>query len=89
MQYAVVNNKGQVTIPMDIRNALGIHQKDKMRFELSGKVIMISPAQSQMAVKPLEASAKKLTLEGLRSILPKPSRSYTIEEMNEAIGGKV
>ena len=87
MQYAVVNDRWQVTIPADVRNALGIHQKDKMRFEVNGKVVTLSPAQVPMGAKSLVKPAKKVTADDLYGILPKPARAYSVEEMNRSIRG--
>lgn len=87
MQCSIVNNKGQVTIPMDIRNALGIHQKDKMQFEVDGKVIKLFPAQVKKAEKLPSKLLKKTTIEDLCGILPKPARAFTVEEMNRSVRG--
>ena len=40
----VVTRKGQVTIPIDIRRSLGIHEGDRVSFEQVGDVIHIRRA---------------------------------------------
>ena len=89
MQSSIVNNKGQVTIPMDIRNAFGIHQKDKVWFEVDGKVIRIFPADVKIAERSISKPVKKTTIEDLCGILPKPPRAFTVEEMNRSVRGNI
>ena len=43
-----VTEKGQVTIPQDIRRLLGIQPRDKIRFEVDGDVVKISRAESKL-----------------------------------------
>ena len=40
----VVTRKGQVTIPVDIRRSLGIHEGDRVSFEQVGDVVQIRRA---------------------------------------------
>jgi AbrB family looped-hinge helix DNA binding protein len=55
-----VTSKGQVTIPADIREHLGIKPKDKVRFEVAEDgTVRVIPAPSRLAalfgsVKPLK-----------------------------------
>ncbi len=39
-----VTSKGQVTIPIEIRQALGINQETEVEFELLGNVIQVRKA---------------------------------------------
>jgi antitoxin PrlF len=54
-----LTEKGQVTIPQEIRRILGLHPKDKVRFEVNGEVVRIKQASSKLlqafgAVKPMQ-----------------------------------
>ena len=40
---AVVSSKGQVTLPMAMRNELGIVPGSRIRFEVRGKELVIKP----------------------------------------------
>jgi len=69
---ATLTSKGQVTLPKQVRVQLDLHAGDKLDFVLSDGGLL--------EVVPLKQPASRL-----RGILPKPPRSITIEEMNEAI----
>lgn len=73
MSEAKVTSKGQITVPKDVRQHLGLKPGDRVRFviEPDGRVRLM-PA--------------KRDISELVGILPKPKRALTIEEMNEAIG---
>jgi len=45
-----VTEKGQVTIPQEIRRAIGLNPRDKVRFELDGNVVKMSRASSKLLV---------------------------------------
>lgn len=52
-----LTQKGQVTIPAEIRQRLGLKPKDMVRFEVEGDEVKLEPATSQLlagfgAVKP-------------------------------------
>jgi antitoxin PrlF len=54
-----VTQKGQVTIPAEVRKALGLKPRDKVTFELEGEVARIKRAPSKIgrwygAVTPIE-----------------------------------
>jgi AbrB family looped-hinge helix DNA binding protein len=69
---ATVTSKGQVTLPKEIRERLGVRTGGKLRFAVEdGKRVVLSVRPSSI-----------LDLVG---ILPKPKRSATIEQMDEAI----
>lgn len=69
---ATVTSKGQVTIPKEVRDALGLRAGAKVTFtvEPNGGVVM-RPAS--------------LSIQDLFGFLGKPRRSATIEEMDDAI----
>jgi len=51
VEFASVGERGQITIPKDIRELLMIKPKDKIAFEIRGKIVMImkvpkSPAKA-------------------------------------------
>lgn len=72
MATATVTSKGQTTIPQEIRTYLGLHTGDKIEFviESDGKVTLA----------PLTIHVKEL-----KGCLPKPKKTISIEEMNNAI----
>lgn len=43
-----VTEKGQVTIPQEIRRLLGLQPRDKVRFEVEGGVVKIRRAESKL-----------------------------------------
>lgn len=43
-----LTQKGQVTIPAEIRSRLGLKPHDKVRFELEGEVVKLRPAPSKI-----------------------------------------
>jgi antitoxin PrlF len=43
-----LTQKGQVTIPAEIRAKLGLKPKDLVRFELEGDAVKLKPAPSQL-----------------------------------------
>jgi AbrB family looped-hinge helix DNA binding protein len=71
MSIATVTSKGQVTIPKDVRDALGIKQGDRLEF--------VVQEDGSLRVRPL-----KVDIRDLFGIL-ETDRHVTVEEMNEAI----
>ena len=76
---AKVTSKGQLTIPKPIRDQLSLHAGDKVRFSIEeGGVVKMTPVS--------------FPITRLKGMLPKPSRSVSVEEMNAAIeeeGGRL
>jgi len=72
MSEARMSSKGQITLPKDIRDRLGLKQGDRVRFivEDDGRVRLL-PA--------------KRDISELAGILPKPKRALSIEEMDEIV----
>lgn len=71
MHYSTITSKGQVTIPVEVRELFGLSAGSKVEFiPYDGYIIAI----------PLNKSVKNL-----KGILPKPERSLTCEEMNSII----
>lgn len=72
MLDSTITSKGQVTIPLALRNSLGLKAGDKIQFVRKGDEITLR-------------RKKKYTLEDLFGCLPKPKRALTIEEMNQGV----
>jgi len=72
MSEARMSSKGQITLPKDIRDRLGLKQGDRVRFivENDGRVRLL-PAKRDVSE--------------LLGILPKPKRRLSIEEMDDIV----
>lgn len=69
---AAMTSKGQVTIPKEVRDRLRVGPSGKLRFAIEdGDRVVVS--------------ARRSSILDLIGILPKPKRSFTIEEMNAGI----
>jgi len=66
-------SKGQVTVPAKIREQLNLQAGDRLEFEIEDGAIRVTPER------------KKGTLEDFMNILPKPTRSYTVEEITRQL----
>ena len=66
-----VTSKGQVTIPVEVRDRLGVRSGGKLRFALE--------ADDRVVMTPVDLSVRRLF-----GILGKPKRSLTVEEMDQA-----
>ena len=74
-----LTQKGQVTIPAEIRHRLGLKPKDVVRFEVEGDEVKLKPATSRL-------------LEGFGAVTPreKPEDWRKVrKDMEEAIAGEV
>ena len=69
---ATMTSKGQVTLPIEVRERLRLHTGCKIRFTLE--------SDNRAVVTPVETR-----LSDLVGLLGKPKRSVTLEEMDEAI----
>lgn len=72
MSTATVTSKGQVTIPVAVRSAMGI--------EAGSRVEFIQTGTNEFSLIPATRSVKQL-----KGILAKPEKSVSIEDMNKAI----
>jgi antitoxin PrlF len=52
---AVLSGKGQVTLPQEVRQRLGLKQGDRIEFVLEGELTMLRPARKD--INPFEAYA--------------------------------
>jgi AbrB family looped-hinge helix DNA binding protein len=72
MPTATVTSKGQITIPIQVRKALGLDAGDKIDF--------VETEKGQYAMKPRTGSIRDL-----EGCIPRLDYVPTIEDMNEAI----
>lgn len=72
MTTATVTSKGQITIPVAVRTALGLSSGDRIEF--------IELADGQFAIV---AATQSVT--ALKGMIRKPKKTVSIAEMNSAI----
>lgn len=73
MSTATMTTKGQVTLPREVREDLGLKEGDKIDFEKIG---------GRYVLRPRNRSAMELA-----GVLHRPgAKTLTIEEMDEALG---
>ena len=72
MTAAVLTSKGQITIPLDVRQSLKITQGDRVEF------VEVSPGR-------FEILAKTRSIKELRGMFGPPMVHASIDEINEAI----
>jgi antitoxin PrlF len=67
-----VTEKGQVTIPQEIRRLMGLQPRDKVRFEVEGEVVIIRRTSSRL-------------LQGYGAVVPrkKPEDFHSLREVFE------
>jgi AbrB family looped-hinge helix DNA binding protein len=70
-----MTNRGQITIPAEIRERLHLAAGNKMEFLLKGEQIIMLPINK--------------SIRSLKGILPKPDFTLTCNEMNEVIKNAV
>lgn len=71
MSTAKLTTKGQITLPLPVRKALGLEVGDRVEFvEENGRFIVVPASQD----------AKKL-----KGLIKRPAKPVTIEAMNAAI----
>jgi len=75
MPTATLTSKGQITIPLAVRTALGLHTGAKMDFVLD---------QNGFKVVPLQSASTKLK----GRFAGRVSQAVSIEAMNEAIASE-
>jgi len=72
MAAATVTSKGQITIPIEVRQALGLDPGDRVEF------VEVEPGRFE-----LMPATRSIT--ALKGMFGKPRRMVSIEEMNAAI----
>jgi antitoxin PrlF len=72
MPSAKLTSKGQITIPKEVRKALGLHTGDRLAFRVhdNGTVVV---------------EAEKVSLKSLRGAVHTKVKGVTVEAMNEVI----
>lgn len=72
MPSAKLTSKGQITIPKEVRRALGLHTGDRLAFRVrdNGTVVV---------------EAEKVSLQSLRGAVRTKIRGVTVVEMNDVI----
>jgi antitoxin PrlF len=80
MATATLTSKGQITIPVEVREALGVDAGDRVEF------VEVAPGRYEFMAATRSATA-------LKGMFGKPRKSVSIEEMNAVIarrgaGGK-
>jgi antitoxin PrlF len=48
-KQATITSKGQITVPREVRRALGVRTGDKLLFESDGKGVRVRPVRSRSA----------------------------------------
>jgi antitoxin PrlF len=74
MASATVTSKGQVTIPVDVRDQIGLAAGDRIEFILNDET-------GRYEVVPANCSVT-----ALKGIIRKPAKSVSIEDINSVIG---
>jgi AbrB family looped-hinge helix DNA binding protein len=72
MTAATLTTKGQITIPVEVRNALGVDAGDRVEF------VEIAPGRYEFI-----AATRSIT--ALKGMFGKPRKVVSIDEMNAAI----
>ena len=73
MTVATITSKGQVTIPVDVRNQLGLHSGDRIEFSFN-------EGTGRYEVYPATRS-----LSSLKGVVKKPAAPVSVDDMNLAI----
>jgi AbrB family looped-hinge helix DNA binding protein len=75
MATATLTSKGQITIPVQIRTALGLETGDRVEFVETedGKFSIIAASK---------------TVHDLKGLVRKPARAVSIDDMNRAIAAQ-
>ena len=71
MSRSKLTSKGQITLPKDIREHLGVEAGDRLTFEIRDGVVIVEPETIDIAT--------------LRGVVKKRGKGVTLREMDEAI----
>lgn len=72
MPAATMTSKGQITIPLDVRRALGLHTGSRVAFVPTG-------------TGSYEIVPEVRTIQALKGIVARPSTPVSVDRMDEAI----
>ena len=78
MSTATLTSKGQITIPISVRTALGIDTGSRVEF--------IQTGNHEFSIIPATQSVKQL--KGILAKPAKPAKPVSIEDMNNAIAAQ-
>ena len=73
MPTTTLTSKGQITIPIDVRNRMNVNTGDRVEF------IEIGPGRYELV-------AATRSVRELKGMFGKPSKKVSIDDMNKAIG---
>jgi AbrB family looped-hinge helix DNA binding protein len=71
MPNATITSKGQVTLPKEVRDRLGLRAGDRIEFVETERGFVVVPATQD--------------IRSIKGIVPRPRKPVSIEEMNRAI----
>jgi len=74
MTAATLTSKGQLTLPKDVRDALGVGPGDRVDF--------VKMEDGNFAVLPATHSVKRL-----KGLIPSPKKAVSLEDMDSVIAG--
>jgi antitoxin PrlF len=74
MTAAKLTSKGQLTLPKDVRDALGVGPGDRVDF--------VKMEDGNFAVLPATHSVKRL-----KGLIPSPKKTVSLDDMDRAIAG--
>lgn len=74
MTAAKLTSKGQLTLPKDVREALGVGPGDRVDF--------VKMQDGNFAILPATHSVKRL-----KGLIPRPRKTVSLEAMDRAIAG--
>lgn len=72
MTAATLTSKGQITLPKNVRQAMGLGTEDRVDFVMA--------PDGRFTLVPVKSS-----IQSLKGCIPKPLKPVTIEDMNAAI----
>lgn len=75
MVTATLTSKGQVTIPVAIRDALGVEAGDRVEF------VEVEPGRFELV-------ADTQSVRSLKGLICKPAKPVSVEDMNRAIAAR-
>lgn len=75
MPTATLTSKGQITIPVEVRNDLKVDAGDRVEF------VLIAPGRYEFV-------AATRNVQELKGMFGKPARTVSIDEMNQAIASR-
>jgi AbrB family looped-hinge helix DNA binding protein len=74
MHYSTITSKGQVTIPVEVREKLELSPGSKIEFIVVDEYIVVIPINKSVGE--------------LKGILPKPPKALSCKQMDKIIKGK-